>query len=306
MNRVPVVLSVLALGTLVLGTSELGVVGLLPAISGDLGLSPGATGSLVTVYAVAVALAGPPLAAVLGRLPRRTGLTAALAALAVGNAVTAAAPRLPELLAARALTGAAAAAYAAIAVTTAVALTGPARYGLPFAVNALVTAGHYTAFTYLVVSLTGRTGLSTAEVGALLLCGGVAGTIGNAAGGVAADRAPRRALAAAAAIVACCLCAVPAVSRVAVLTWPVVLVWAAAFAAFSTVAQSEVAVRAGEDGGVAAASNISVFNIGIAVGSAAGGLILQRSGLAAVHLAAAGLVLAGLAVARLAGPRRSR
>ncbi|WP_131769538.1 MFS transporter, partial [Candidatus Protofrankia californiensis] len=99
------VLAVLALGTVVLGTSELGVSGLIPAISADLNVSAGAAGALVAVYAVAVALAGPVLTATLRRLPRRRVLVAALGTLAVGNGATAVAPGFPALLAARALTG---------------------------------------------------------------------------------------------------------------------------------------------------------------------------------------------------------
>ncbi|MFE5028165.1 hypothetical protein ACFRAO_33870 [Streptomyces sp. NPDC056656] len=64
-------LAVLALGALVLGTSELAVAGLLPAISADLEVSTGAAGALVSAYAVAVALLGPVLTTMTSHLSRR-------------------------------------------------------------------------------------------------------------------------------------------------------------------------------------------------------------------------------------------
>ncbi|EIV92076.1 MFS transporter [Frankia sp. QA3] len=370
------VLAVLALGTAVLGTSELGVSGLIPAISADLNVSAGAAGALVAVYAVAVALAGPVLTAVLGCLPRRRVLIAALGTLAAGNGATAAAPGFPALLAARALTGAAAAVYVAIALTVATGLAGSARRGraiavvfggvtvstvlgvpaatalgsvvgwravygvltiasagalvaavrvvpepaagssppLPapvrtltrprllatFTVNAVITAGYYTASTYLVVLLTRQTGLSTAAASAVLLTNGIAATAGNLAGGVAADRHPQHTMIVAAALVAASLGVVPLVMTDSILTWLVTLVLATAFPAFSTAAQLAVSQQAGSAADVAAAVNISVFNTGIAGGSAVGGLILHRAGFTGVNLLGAALVLAGLAGALLA------
>jgi MFS transporter, DHA1 family, inner membrane transport protein len=373
MNRpVTATLVVLALGALVLGTSELVIVGLIPVISQDLRLPAGLVGSLASVYAVGVALAGPPLAIMLQRLPARRVVTVALAAMALGNAGTAAGQSFGELLAARALTGAAAAAYVAAALSVATTLVGPqrrgqaiaivfggvtlstvvgvplgtlaggtlgwrpvfavlalvtaglavaaplimqdapaeprsaaarlrvlARRGLPglFAVSALVTAGQYAAFTYLVVLLAREAGLGPSAASAVLLGTGLSATLGNFAGGRAASRSAHRTMTWSAVVAAACLCVIPAVMADLVLLLPVALLWSAVFAAFSTAAQTGVSHRAGPDGRVAAAVNISAFNIGIAAGSAAGGRLLEQAGFRVLYPGAAAVMAVGVIIA---------
>jgi DHA1 family inner membrane transport protein len=127
-------LAVLAAGALVLGTSELGVAGLLPAIGAGLHVTASSAGLLVTAYAVAVAVGGPVLTALLRRHDGRRVLVAALLVMAAGNALTAAVPWYPAVLAARALTGAAAAVYAVAALGAAGAIAGPERQGRAVAI----------------------------------------------------------------------------------------------------------------------------------------------------------------------------
>jgi predicted MFS family arabinose efflux permease len=127
-------LAVLAAGALVLGTSELGVAGLLPAIGAGLHVTAASAGLLVTAYAVAVAVGGPVLTALLRRHDARRVLVAALLAMAAGNALTATVPWYPAVLAARALTGAAAAVYAVAALGAAGAIAGPDRQGRAVAI----------------------------------------------------------------------------------------------------------------------------------------------------------------------------
>ncbi|MFJ8492687.1 MFS transporter [Streptomyces sp. NPDC094038] len=375
-------LVVLVLGALVLGTSELAVAGLLPAISADLKVSTGTAGTLVSAYAVAVALLGPVLTALTSHLSRRQVLVGALVALAVGNGVTALAAYFPALLAARVLTGTAAAMYAVTALTLATTLTGPERRGravaivfggitvsavvgvpasillgglfgwravygvlaaltmgvlvtavrlvpepapappsslliqlkalvrarllVTFTINAVVTAGNYTASTYFVALLTQQTGLSTTTASALLLTSGVSGTVGNIAGGTAVDQHARHALLATMALLATSLILIPLVMTSPVLTWLVALIWAAAFNAFSTAAQGNVSLQARPATDVATAANISVFNIGIAGGSAAGGLVLHLAGFTGIALAGAALVIAGLNTALLFLPSQRK
>ncbi|MFE4703520.1 MFS transporter [Streptomyces sp. NPDC056738] len=372
----------LALGAFVLGTSELAVAGLLPAISADLEVSTGAAGTLVSAYAVAVALLGPVLTTMTSHLSRRQVLVGALVALAVGNGITALATYFPALLVARALTGTAAAMYAVTALTLATTLTGPERRGravaivfggitvsavvgvpastllggvfgwravygalaaltmgvlmaavrlvpeprpepssspwtqlkalakarllVTFAINSVVTAGHYTASTYFVALLTQRTGLSTTAASVLLLTSGVSGTVGTIVGGTAADRHTRHALLASMALLATSLSIIPLVMTSPVLTWFVALAWAAAFNAFSTAAQVNVSLQARPATDIAAAANISVFNTGIAGGSAAGGLVLHLAGFTGSTLTSAALVIAGLIAALLLRPTPER
>lgn len=62
----------LALGTFAVGTSGYVVAGLLPALTGELGVSETAAAQLVTAFAIAYAVGSPLFAAVTGRWERRT------------------------------------------------------------------------------------------------------------------------------------------------------------------------------------------------------------------------------------------
>ncbi len=104
-------------------------VGLLPEIGRGLGVSDAATGVLVSLYAVLVAVASVPLAAVVERWPRRTVLVSLLGAYALSNLVFAVAPGYGVAVAARVLGGLAHAGFFAVAVATAVSLVDRARAG---------------------------------------------------------------------------------------------------------------------------------------------------------------------------------
>ena len=98
-------LAVLAAATFVGVTTELVPVGLLPAISRDLGASEAAVGSTVSGYALVVALTAAPLTAATARWPRRRLLVVLLALYAASSVVSALAPNLGVLLTGRALGG---------------------------------------------------------------------------------------------------------------------------------------------------------------------------------------------------------
>jgi predicted MFS family arabinose efflux permease len=102
--------ALLALGTAVFITSltETLPAGVLPEISSTLGVSPGAAGQAVTVYAAGTALTAVPLAAATASVPRKPLLLCAMTAFLVANTLTAAAPGYAVLLAARFLAGVAA------------------------------------------------------------------------------------------------------------------------------------------------------------------------------------------------------
>ncbi|MFJ4191006.1 MFS transporter [Kitasatospora sp. NPDC089509] len=145
----PVRLLLLALGTFAMGTDSMVVAGILGPISADLGVSVGAAGQLVTVFALGYALLAPPLAAVTARWPRRRLLLTALAFFTVANALSALAPNYPLLLATRVLAAAGAALYTPTANAVATTLVAPERRG-----RALATVlGGMTVATALGVPL---------------------------------------------------------------------------------------------------------------------------------------------------------
>jgi DHA1 family inner membrane transport protein len=102
--RMPLVLVVLAAAAFAIGTTEFVVVGLVPTISTDLGVSVSAAGTLVTGYAVGVALGGVVLTALTTRVPRRRLLVSLMAVFAAGHVLMAVVPGFPLLLAARVIT----------------------------------------------------------------------------------------------------------------------------------------------------------------------------------------------------------
>ncbi|MFD9658151.1 hypothetical protein [Streptomyces mirabilis] len=108
------------------------------------------------------------------------------------------------------------------------------------------------------------------------------------------------------ALLATSLSLIPLVMTSPVLTWLVALAWAAAFNAFSTAAQVNVSLQGRPATDIATTANISVFNTGIAGGSAAGGLVLHLAGFTGIALTGAALVIAGLIAALLLRPAPER
>jgi MFS transporter, DHA1 family, inner membrane transport protein len=87
-RRSEVPLAVLGLAAFVVGTSELVGVGIQDRIADDAGVSIRTAGSLVTAYALGIAVGRPLATAVTAGLDRRRVLRLALAAYVLGNLVT--------------------------------------------------------------------------------------------------------------------------------------------------------------------------------------------------------------------------
>ncbi|WP_329297366.1 MFS transporter [Streptomyces sp. NBC_00659] len=102
--------ALLALGTAVFITSltETLPAGVLPQMSSALGVSSGAAGQTVTVYAIGTALTAIPLTAATAGVRRKPLLLGAMAVFLVANTLTAAAPGYAVLLLSRFLAGVAA------------------------------------------------------------------------------------------------------------------------------------------------------------------------------------------------------
>lgn len=128
-TRVNLALATLFLGTFVLGTAELGVVGMLNLIAGDMRVSISAAGTLVTAYALGLAIGGPILAALTIRVSRRLLLALTLAGYLAGTLLAALAADFGLFVAARALTGSAHGLFVGVAFTVAVSIVAPERTG---------------------------------------------------------------------------------------------------------------------------------------------------------------------------------
>ena len=124
----------LCLAYFTMGTSSIAVVGLVPTMAADLGVSKPDIAVLVTVFALTFALAAPLLQVAAGRLPRRSLLLGGLVVLATGNLLSALAPGYAGVAAARVLMALGAAAVGPVASGLGAGLVPPERQGHALAV----------------------------------------------------------------------------------------------------------------------------------------------------------------------------
>jgi MFS transporter, DHA1 family, inner membrane transport protein len=128
-NRANLTLAALFLGTFVLGCAELLVVGVLDLIAADLRVSIPAAGTLVTAYALGIAIGGPLLTASTIRLNRRFVLIGSVAAFIVAVLVPVLVPSFGLFVAARAVAGAVQGLFIAVAFVTAMSVVPKERAG---------------------------------------------------------------------------------------------------------------------------------------------------------------------------------
>ncbi|MER7582484.1 MFS transporter [Kitasatospora sp. NPDC097691] len=123
----PLALLALAIGAFGIGTTEFVIMGLLPRIADDYGVSIPHAGLLVTGYALGV-LVGAPLMTALGtRISRKTMLMLLMGLFTVGNLLSAFAPTFPLMLAGRIVTSLAHGAFFGIGSVVAADLVAPER-----------------------------------------------------------------------------------------------------------------------------------------------------------------------------------
>lgn len=351
----------LIFGAAVVVAAEFVVIGLLPAMSRELAMTPAQAGWLITVFALASALLGPSLVAVAARRPAPPVLALSLVPFAA-NLLMLAFPGFQLALALRVFQGAALPLFmslaaarlgsthgagrgvallysgvtiggtlapptgsflaerlgwqapmaiigllALIAALGCLALAGqgqakpmqspwrllarPAMQG-QLLLSALAFAAMFSGFSYLALLL-GNAGLDSRWIAIALLAFGVAGLGGNWFAGRLADHAlPATAGSALVAVAMTLLIANPAGSLLVAVA---VLGWGAAHAAGFVFCQVRVMSAAPEAPAFAGSLNIAAANIGIALGSFAGGTALDHAGvpvLAAVACAFAALAAA--------------
>ncbi|MGV9555287.1 MFS transporter [Streptomyces sp. NPDC003522] len=123
----PLALLALAVGAFGIGTTEFVMMGLLPDVADDLGISLPAAGHLVSAYALGVVVGAPLLAAATARMPRRTVLISLMVLFVAGNALSAFAPGEGSLLAARFLSGLPHGAFFGVGAVVATNMVAPER-----------------------------------------------------------------------------------------------------------------------------------------------------------------------------------
>lgn len=180
------------------------------------------------------------------------------------------------------------------------------RLLLVYAITALGYGGTFTAFTFLAPILEDVSGFGSNAISLIMLVYGVSVAIGNVWGGKMADKmGPIKALTIifsglAAILVVFNFTAVnPVASVITILVW-------GAFAFGNVPALQVYVVTLAEKYtpdavDVASGLNIAAFNVGIALGSWGGGLIVAKAGLMHTPWVGAVVVLVALALTRLSG-----
>jgi len=166
----PIALLALTLSAFAIGTTEFVIVGLIPTIAGDLGVSLPSAGLLVSLYALGVAVGAPLLTALTGKVPRKLLLLSLMVLFTAGNLLAWQAPGYESLILARIVTGLAHGVFFSIGSTIATSLVSKEKAASAIAIMftgltvALVTGVPLGTFigqqfgwreTFLAVSLLG-------------------------------------------------------------------------------------------------------------------------------------------------------
>jgi len=123
----PLALLALAIGAFGIGTTEFVIMGVLPEVAGDFGVSVPTAGRLVSGYALGVVV-GAPLLTVLGtRVSRKKMLMSLMGLFVVGNALSAGAPSFGVMLLGRVVASLAHGAFFGIGSVVAAGLVAPER-----------------------------------------------------------------------------------------------------------------------------------------------------------------------------------
>lgn len=173
------------------------------------------------------------------------------------------------------------------------------------AITAFVVTGHFAAYTYLAPYLEQEAGIDPKMVSTALLIYGVAGVIGNFAGGAAAARNLRRTLLTAISLLAATVLMLVAAVDSEPAVYLLLVLWGISFTAIPVCLQTVVFTYAGASPEAATSLFVLAFNVAVALGALVGGLIVDSVSVIAVFITGAVLaVLALLNVLRLKEPAR--
>ncbi|MEM4988437.1 MFS transporter [Collimonas sp. H4R21] len=117
----------LAVAAFGIGTTEFVIMGLLPDVARDLGVTIPAAGMLVTGYALGVTIGAPIVAIATANMPRRTALLSLIGLFIIGNVLCALSPNYVVLMLARVVTAFCHGAFFGIGSVVAAGLVAPNR-----------------------------------------------------------------------------------------------------------------------------------------------------------------------------------
>jgi predicted MFS family arabinose efflux permease len=164
---------------------------------------------------------------------------------------------------------------------------------------AFVIAGHFAAYTYVTPFLKENAYITPSYLSTLLLAYGVAGIVGNFAGGAGVARNLRSTMTGVVGLLAGAIILLPFVRGSQTGVTILLVTWGLAFGGMPIAFQLWVFKAAPEalEGG--AALIVSTFQIFIALGSVLGGLVVDRFGTSAVMLGGGVMAMVGLLLVRL-------
>lgn len=169
----------------------------------------------------------------------------------------------------------------------------------------LVTA-HFAAYTYVRPVLEDQTGLAANTIALLLLLYGAFGLIGNFAAGAAAGRKPRLTVLLLAAGITVAIVILALFGASALAAGVAIALWGVAYGGLSVGAQLWMTTAAPDRIEHITGLYVGIFTGSIALGAAAGGLVVEGAGIVTLLWATAGLALASLLVGLFGpGPKRS-
>ena len=175
-------------------------------------------------------------------------------------------------------------------------LTRPVVLGA-LATTVLGAGAMFTLYTYIAPTLTDLTGASSGFITAMLVLIGLGFTIGNAAGGKLADRSLDGSLIGFLILLIAVMLAFPLLGKSHAGAAIGLLVWGLATFAVVPPLQMRVMRAAVEAPGLASSVNVGAFNLGNALGAAAGGWAISAGfGYKAVPIVGAVIAAAGLAL----------
>ncbi len=134
----PLPLIALFIAAFAFGTTEFVIAGVLPQVAEGLGVSIPTAGTLVSGYALGIAVGGPLLTLATARLPRKTLLVGLTIAFTLGQLACALAPDFASMLLFRVILAVAHGAYFGVAMVVAIGLVGKEQRGMAVA---LILAG---------------------------------------------------------------------------------------------------------------------------------------------------------------------
>lgn len=168
----------------------------------------------------------------------------------------------------------------------------------------LVFTGAYTTCTYIAPFVENVTGLSGQSVAGVLLLIGVTSSVGTVVGGLGTDRVgPSRMLLASFVTLTVGLAALSVFGGWASGVIVAVGLWGLAMGVFVPTQQSSLVALAPAGVDVALSLNLSALSLGVALGAAVGGAIIEHGGLASLGHVGAAIITLALALLLRQHPR---